>query len=306
MINIGKYIKSDLIITDLGAKNKEEAIHNLVERIYKISPLCAGYSEEKDTFNEVMAREKMQTTGIGEGMAFPHARISGWGEFIVAIGINKTGIEFNSLDNVAVNFICLMISSPDQPYIILQTMAAIIRFMRDTRNMDNLFEDFTAERIIIEFLKYNIQASKVILARDIMRPVKIVVDLDTTIENAARTMHLKHLDVLPVVDKENRFRGAISCFDIFSYGIPDFFNQLNTVSFVRHIDPFEKYFKIKRNLAVKDILKEDSMDLSQEATLVEIIFEITVKNKPKLFVVDNGKLAGEIDRFNIIDKILFF
>lgn len=306
MININKYIKSNLIITDLKVKDKEEAICKLVKKIYEISPMYAGKIKEKDAFDEVIVREKMQTTGIGERMAFPHARIPGWSEFIVAIGVNKSGIEFNSLDNIPVNFICLMVSSTDQPYIILQTMAAIIRFMRDTKNMDNLFEGFNAERIANEFLKYNIQASKVILARDIMRPVKAVVDLDTTIENVARTMHLKHLDVLPVVDKENKFRGAISCFDIFFYGIPNFFNQLNTVSFVRHIDPFEKYFKIKRDLTVKDILKEDNMDLAQEATLVEIIFEITVKNKQKLFIVDNGKLVGELDRFNIIDKILFF
>ena len=88
------------------------------------------------------------------------------------------------------------------------------------------------------------------------------------------------------------------------YGMPDFFKQLNTISFVRHIDPFEKYFKIKRDLKVRDVFADDSKPIQKDSTLIEVIFEMTVKNKSKLFMVDeDGTLAGVIDRFCIIDKI---
>ena len=120
-------------------------------------------------------------------------------------------------------------------------------------------------------------------------------------------MHLHHLDVLPVLDDENKFYGVICCLDIFAYGIPDFFNQLHTVSFVRHIDPFEKYYRIRKGLKVKDLIKRDlSSAISKKDTLLEIIFQMTVKQHSHLYILDEGCLAGEIDRFSIVDKILFY
>ena len=50
-------------------------------------------------------------------------------------------------------------------------------------------------------------------------------------------MHLHRIDVLPVIDSDNNLRGEISCLKIFTYGIPDFFKQLETISFVRYLVP---------------------------------------------------------------------
>jgi len=239
-------------------------------------------------------------------MAFPHARIKGWNRFAMAIGISKRGINFNSLDARPVNFICLMVSSTDEPYLILQAMAALIRFAQKIKFNETLFEGMDSAAIAAEFQKHDIKAFQIIRASDIMRPVKISVRVDTPLEEVSRLMHLYHLDVLPVLGEQDKLKGQISCFEIFVFGIPDFFKHLHTVSFVRHIDPFEKYFKIKKELTVKDIFKSDCAMISHDATLLEIIFELTVKNKPKLFVIREGVLVGEIDRFSIIDKILFF
>jgi CBS domain-containing protein len=63
---------------------------------------------------------------------------------------------------------------------------------------------------------------------------------------------------------------------------------------------------MKHNLIVKDILKSKGTAIPEDTTLVEMIFQLAIKNKPKLFVVNDGRLVGEIDRFSIIDKILFF
>jgi predicted transcriptional regulator len=90
-------------------------------------------------------------------------------------------------------------------------------------------------------------------------------------------------------------------------GLPDFFNQLQTVAFVRHIDPFEKYFQIKSDISVKELYTGKTCKMSEDNTLMEIIFALTVQNYNRIFVVDSrGCLTGEIDRFSIVDKIMFF
>jgi predicted transcriptional regulator len=60
-------------------------------------------------------------------------------------------------------------------------------------------------------------------------------------------------------------------------------------------------------MKVQDIAIRDVEPVSQDSTLLEMIFQMTVKGRSKLYVVgEDGKLTGAIDRFCIIDKILFF
>lgn len=308
MIDISKYLNSESIIPDLKAKTKEEAIRALVDRVFEDESAQGRSLNREETYKEVIKRENLQTTGIGNGLAFPHARIEGWGDFAVAIARSEEGIDFTSIDAKPAKFIFLLISSPNEPYIILQTMSAIIRFLSDMGHGENILESpVKIQEILQRFFEKDIEATENILARDIARPVMNYVSLETSIEEVTRTMHLQRRDILPVVDDNNKFCGEISCCEIFKYGMPDFFKQLNTISFVRHIDPFEKYFKIKRDLKVRDVFTEGSKPMQKDSTLIEIIFEMTVKNKSKLFMVEeDGTLAGIIDRFCIIDKILFF
>jgi len=308
MINIQDFLSSNLIMPDLKVDTREEAIRALIDKIFEGKPKHTYHLSRENVYEAVMERENLQTTGIGNGLAFPHARIEGWGKFEVAMAISRKGIDFSSLDSAPVNFVFLMISSPEEPYVILQAMSTVIRFLSEMKQGEGLLKSsLTVNEILLRFKEAGIDATEGILAQDIARPAAEVVTLDTSIEDVTRTMHLKRFDILPVVDDAGKFQGEISCLDIFQYGMPDFFKQLSTISFVKHIDPFEKYFRIKGDLKVKDLVLRGPSPVKRDRTLLEVIFEMTVKQKSKLFVVeDDGTLSGVIDRFCIIDKILFF
>lgn len=309
MIDVNVFLDNRNIVPQMEVSSKEEAVRVLVDKMFE-GKLTRSFPMDKEhVVDEVMKREKMQSTGIGNGLAFPHARIEGWGPFSMAMGVCKNSIDFNSIDSIPVKMVFLMISSPDEPYIILQTMAAMIRFLTAAGAQEPGFMDnpLKVNKILEAFGRSNITATETILARDISRPAVDTLTLETSIEEATRSMHLKQMDALPVVDEYNRFCGEVSCLQVFQYEMPDFFKQLKTVSFVRNIDPFERYFRIKRDLKVKDVYTKDSRPLQQDSTLLEIIFEMTVGRRNRLYVVGNeGKLTGTIDRFCIIDKILFF
>ena len=307
MTELQKYIRADLILPDMDCKHKDEAISRLVQKVFEKnrSDALDGLSCQ-EILNEVLERENISTTSIGNGLAFPHARLEKCSDLVVAIGICKNPLDFKSLDKKPCEMVCLMISPAHKPYIILQVMAAMTRVLSDRANFDKI-KSMSSPGQIAEFLAQTaFTDTRTVFARDIMKPVQKYVTLEDPIEQVARTMHLNHYDVLPVVDENNVLSGQISCLNIFSYGIPDFFNQLQTASFVRYMDPFEKYFKLKKDLKVKDLYDLHTSPISQDATLLEIIFQMAAKNKAELFVVDDGKLVGLIDRFSIIDRILFF
>ena len=308
MIDISKHLNVDLIIHDLGECSREEAIRALVRKIYQGNNASGFPLNEENTYDAVMDREKQQTTGIGNGLSFPHARILNWKKFSIAMGISREGIVFNSLDRNPVNYVFLLISSHEEPYVILQTMSTLIRVLVEGGYADRIIvENFSSKEILEVLNKSGIREDDQILAGDLARPMIDFVNLNTSVEEAARKMHLDHFDVLPVLDNEKKYCGEVSCLNIFKYGMPDFFNNLSTISFVRHIDPFEKYFRIKGDLTVEDIYEKGTSTILKDATLLEIIFEMTVKNKSKLFVVEEDlTLVGVLDRFCVIDKILFF
>jgi PTS system nitrogen regulatory IIA component len=297
-----------MIIPELEAGSKEEAVRKLTDRVFGSLTVSDPLADREEVYRAVMDREELQSTGVGNGLAFPHARIEGWKNFMVCMGVSKKGIDFNSIDGKPVHFVFLMVSSPDEPYIILRAMSSVVRFMSGMEFGRQFLErQMSVEEIVRDFSLLADTMPDRILARDIMRPVSRKVQVNTSMEDVTKEMHLNRVDRLPVVDEKNRFCGEISCLEIFQYSMPEFFNKLETISFVRHIDPFEKYFRIRGNLKVKDVYLKDMTPISENGTLLEIIFEMTVRKRSKLFVVsEKNELTGVIDRFSIIDKILFF
>ena len=307
-MDLSQYFYDDLIIPKLQANTKADAIKELIALVYAKGFADKALLSPQNCLEAVLEREKMQSTGIGNGLGFPHARIDRWSRFILAIGISPDGLDFNSADKQKVHFVCLMLSSTREPYIILQAMSAVIRCIQKNGNLNSMLtRDLSPADLSRIFKQSVLKTTKQILAKELARPVKIFVYADHKIEEATRLMHLNQSDVLPVVNREHKFLGEVSCLEVFKYGMPQFFQQLHTISFVRHIDPFEKYFQLKKNLKVEDLMHQRHSPIGKEATLMEIVFLLTVKNRDKLFVVeDSGKLFGVIDRFTIIDKILFF
>jgi len=103
----------DLVVTEavvpgLEASRKEDAIRQLVDRF-----VDAGRIEKKDRVGVLRAllnREKLGSTGIGGGVALPHAKHRCIRETLCAIGRSDKGIEFNALDGEPVHLVFLVMS----------------------------------------------------------------------------------------------------------------------------------------------------------------------------------------------------
>ena len=119
---------ADAIVPELQAKTREEAVLELVKAL-----AAAGAIPKKsvdDVTKAVMAREMQATTGIGKGVALPHAKLKGVKKPLGAIGRSSEGIEFASLDAKPVYSVILLLSSPDNPDEHLQAMETIFKHVQ--------------------------------------------------------------------------------------------------------------------------------------------------------------------------------
>ncbi|OGV53613.1 MAG: hypothetical protein A2017_02830 [Lentisphaerae bacterium GWF2_44_16] len=286
-------------------KNKRELLSGILDLLFEKTSLKDEGISKEDILQNLIRREEELSTAVGEGFAFPHARISGLKGFYMLLGISKQGLEFASPDRKPVNFFILSLVSSDNPNLLLKSRAALMRFLLSDEIKERVLELDSADAIWKLLDSSDIRINEDILARDIMWPQIGSVSPEMSLKEVAFALHRAHIDSLPVLGEGGRFLGDISCYDLFSYGLPNFFSSLKTISFIRHMDPFEKYFQVDQNLKVEDIkFDREYPVISPDTTLMEIIFEMTTNNKHLLYVIENGKLLGVIDRFSIVDKVL--
>ncbi len=106
-MDISHYMDPRLILF-LHTQTRDETLLELVDCIYS-----AGKLENKELFyNAILEREKIVSTGIGMGVAIPHAKLAFYNQFFIAIGILQKPVNWYALDQAPVRLV-FMIGGPD-------------------------------------------------------------------------------------------------------------------------------------------------------------------------------------------------
>lgn len=149
MMKISTYVKKEYCIMDLKARTKEEAIAEIVASFG-----TSGKVKDKNAFiAEIMEREALGSTGIGYGVAIPHARTEGVEEFIIGFGRSKEGIDFNALDGAKVNLIFVMGSNPKDMNLYLRLLAELAKNLMDENFRKTILLANSVEEVISAFQK---------------------------------------------------------------------------------------------------------------------------------------------------------
>ncbi|MFV1960107.1 MAG: PTS sugar transporter subunit IIA, partial [Planctomycetota bacterium] len=91
-------------VIDLTATTKDEALQELVDAVAHTDAV----HDREELLDAVRARERILSTGIGLGIAIPHARIKSVHRFVVAVGRRAEGIPFESIDQKPVHIVVLI------------------------------------------------------------------------------------------------------------------------------------------------------------------------------------------------------
>jgi mannitol/fructose-specific phosphotransferase system IIA component (Ntr-type) len=127
-MKLSDIVAKNMIIADLAATTKEEAIEQLIGLLAESGAIPK--KSLKEALTAVMAREKQATTGIGKGIALPHAKIKSVKKVVGAIGRSAAGLDFASLDSKPVYIVILLLSCPDNPDEHLQAMETIFKHVQ--------------------------------------------------------------------------------------------------------------------------------------------------------------------------------
>ena len=135
-MKITTFLKREFIIEELIATTKEAALTELASLL---SPV--GSTDKQDEMVKVlMARERLGSTGIGDGIAIPHGKISGIADLMIVIGRSSKGVDFNAMDGKPVHLFFLLMAPESSSGQHLKVLARISRLLKDNVLRNNLME----------------------------------------------------------------------------------------------------------------------------------------------------------------------
>jgi len=135
-MKLSKFCDESLITFDLQSKSKDEVIEELVDLVSNSNIV----QDHDQLLSDIIEREKLVTTGVGYGVAFPHAKTRAVKGIVIAFGRHDDGIDFDAMDHKSVNLFFLIAAPEDAIGAHLNVMARLSYLMKSEENRKKLLE----------------------------------------------------------------------------------------------------------------------------------------------------------------------
>jgi mannitol/fructose-specific phosphotransferase system IIA component (Ntr-type) len=113
----------------LDQEKKNDCLQALVDAIAATTAI----DRPSDVFHAILERERLLSTGFGLGLAIPHAKLKEIKDFVVAVGIHRKGVSFDSLDDMPVHVLVMILGPESQQEEYLKVLSRVTAFLKDNR-----------------------------------------------------------------------------------------------------------------------------------------------------------------------------
>lgn len=146
-MKILEILDEEMILSDLKAGGKKEAIEEMAK-------VAVRHDERLNLdmlLDVLLEREKLGSTGIGDGVAIPHGKVPGIDEVIAVFARSTEGIDFESMDDKKAHLFFLLIAPENSSGAHLKALAKISRLMKEPTFRMGLMEAKSREEILRAF-----------------------------------------------------------------------------------------------------------------------------------------------------------
>jgi nitrogen PTS system EIIA component len=127
------FIAPDSVVPLLKAKTKKQLLHDLSVRAARLTGL-----PERDIFEVLLQRERLGSTGLGQGVAIPHGKLQGLKRTVGIFARLAEPIDFDAVDGQKVDIVCLLLAPEGAGADHLTARARISRLLREGSAVEKL------------------------------------------------------------------------------------------------------------------------------------------------------------------------
>jgi nitrogen PTS system EIIA component len=142
-MKIMDYLKEDRVIPDLQGTDKLSVLRELARVLERSCPTAST----EELFQVLLDREKLESTGIGEGIAIPHGRVKRLKEFVLSFGRSIKGIDFDSIDHKPTHLFFLVMAPENSAVNNLKLLSRIVTLLKDASFKKQLMEARSAKEM---------------------------------------------------------------------------------------------------------------------------------------------------------------
>ena len=135
-MNLGEIIRKEAIIPELKSVDKISVLAELVQPLTEINPEL----DQEEVIKVLLERERLGSTGIGEGIAIPHGKTDQVNELMISFGRSINGVEFESIDGQPANFFFLLLAPEKSTGEHLKALAKFSRVLKSPSFRDNILQ----------------------------------------------------------------------------------------------------------------------------------------------------------------------
>ncbi len=142
-MKVSDFLDPKSIVADLNAENKVEVLEELCKVLVAQDP-----SLDRDQMVGILLdRERLGSTGVGEGVAIPHGKMENLDRLVACFGRSSKGVEFEAVDKKPVHLFFLLFAPENSAGIHLKALAKISRLLKRPSLREELLSVSSSERI---------------------------------------------------------------------------------------------------------------------------------------------------------------
>lgn len=132
-MEIEDLLSAENVLGDYKASSKKQALQALSRKLAEYAEL-----DPRSVFDKLLEREKLGSTGVGKGVAIPHARIEGLVEIKGLFARLANPIDFDSVDGQPIDIVFMLLAPVDAGADHLKALARVSRLLRDENTLKKL------------------------------------------------------------------------------------------------------------------------------------------------------------------------
>ena len=149
-MRVNEFLKPSLVIPELDATSRDDVLREVAEHLCRAEPGLTATVEQ--IHGNLTSRERLGSTGVGEGVAIPHTKLAGLDHLIAAFGRSSRGVDFNAVDGKPVHLFFVLLVPEHSAGIHLKALARISRLLKDESFRHRLLDLQRADQLFQAFL----------------------------------------------------------------------------------------------------------------------------------------------------------
>jgi PTS system fructose-specific IIC component len=138
-----KYITKSCVLPEIASNSKADALKELTHLLFEKKRM----SSVGPALDQVLAREVTESTGIGRGIAVPHARVTGMKSLACAVGRSSEGLDFMAVDRRPVHLVFLICYPPTEQTTYLNFVATVAKLLSNPDHLSGMLKAKSADEM---------------------------------------------------------------------------------------------------------------------------------------------------------------